>query len=125
DHLFWKGGISLGDNRKEYDRKKAKLWHEANPEKRRMIRLAYKVNKKAGGKLTIKTLQLVYEDNVKQYGVLSCSYCGIPLQFKESEIDHVYPLSKGGTNAYINLTIACLPCNRKKSDKEVWAWQKN
>lgn len=41
-----------------------------------------------------------------------CCYCG-----KEGvsvEIEHIYPRSKGGTDAWQNLTLACKPCNDRK-----------
>jgi 5-methylcytosine-specific restriction endonuclease McrA len=46
-----------------------------------------------------------------------CSYCGSPGTEKNPlTIDHIIPLSQGGTNARENLTVACYRCNRKKSD---------
>lgn len=43
-----------------------------------------------------------------------CAYCGetaIPIH-----IDHIYPLSRGGSNDLENLTVACAQCNIEKSD---------
>lgn len=40
-----------------------------------------------------------------------CTYCGDPF----STIDHIIPVSAGGTNARDNLTPACAGCNAKKS----------
>ena len=42
-----------------------------------------------------------------------CSYCGA----KATEIDHVIPRAKGGTNSTYNLTPTCKSCNQKKSNK--------
>ncbi len=40
-----------------------------------------------------------------------CKFCGS----KDSlEIDHIIPLSRGGTNELSNLQILCRTCNRKK-----------
>lgn len=36
---------------------------------------------------------------------------------KAEEIDHIIPVSKGGTEHPDNLQASCLNCNRKKSDK--------
>jgi HNH endonuclease len=41
-----------------------------------------------------------------------CSYC----DEKASEIDHIVPRSKGGTDSIDNLTATCRACNEKKSN---------
>nr|WP_237532546.1 HNH endonuclease signature motif containing protein [Streptomyces sp. SID8352] len=41
----------------------------------------------------------------------SCSYCGAP----SSQVDHYFPVSKGGTDHWWNLTRACEPCNKSKA----------
>jgi hypothetical protein len=44
-----------------------------------------------------------------------CAYCGktdVPLQ-----IEHIQPRSKGGSNRISNLTVACEPCNTRKSNR--------
>jgi 5-methylcytosine-specific restriction endonuclease McrA len=46
-----------------------------------------------------------------------CSYCGSPAtKGNDLTIDHIVPLSRGGTNRRENLTVACSRCNRAKSD---------
>lgn len=42
-----------------------------------------------------------------------CSYCGA----KATEVDHIVPRAKGGTNSTYNLTPTCKSCNQKKSNK--------
>lgn len=46
-----------------------------------------------------------------------CTYCRCQLHWEESTIDHVVPLSKGGTNDMENLALACEPCNSRKGGK--------
>jgi 5-methylcytosine-specific restriction endonuclease McrA len=72
---------------------------------------------RAGGELTIKTIQQVYEDNIKQYGTLTCYLCVLPIVFGADNLEHKIPLSRGGTNEYKNLGVACSKCNRKKHNK--------
>lgn len=46
-----------------------------------------------------------------------CAYCGVenvPL-----EVEHVQPLSKGGSDRVSNLTLACRPCNQAKGNQEI------
>lgn len=49
-----------------------------------------------------------------------CTYCGDtngPFDF-----DHIFPVSKGGTNEPSNLTLACATCNRSKGGKTLLEW---
>jgi|TARA_B100000073_G_C23426250_1_gene449298 hypothetical protein len=43
-----------------------------------------------------------------------CQYCGAT---RRLTIDHVIPKSKGGTDDWENLVVACSSCNIKKGDK--------
>lgn len=47
----------------------------------------------------------------------TCQYCG--RSGVELEVDHIEPVSKGGTNDIGNLITACKDCNRGKRDIEV------
>lgn len=54
-----------------------------------------------------------------------CAYCGFPYP---TEVDHVMPFSRGGTDERSNLAPACEPCNREKLDStpEEWrAWRES
>jgi hypothetical protein len=46
-----------------------------------------------------------------------CVYCGATPSEAKLEIDHVLPVSRGGTNDIDNLVAACFRCNRGKRDK--------
>lgn len=49
-----------------------------------------------------------------------CQYCdSLTGPF---EIDHIHPVSRGGTNTPSNLVVACRECNRSKRDKLVDEW---
>jgi 5-methylcytosine-specific restriction endonuclease McrA len=45
-----------------------------------------------------------------------CVYCGTELDADTATLDHVHPVSKGGTDAHGNLVSACARCNRMKGD---------
>lgn len=88
-----------------------------NKEHLRMRAKCSKAVSKYYGKLSVKTLQLVYEDNIKKYGTLTCYLCSKPIIFNEDSLDHIIPASKGGTNDYNNLGITHLKCNISKNKK--------
>lgn len=49
-----------------------------------------------------------------------CSYCGkAAVDGHRLVIDHIHPLSKGGTNDIDNLTSSCEECNSGKGDTEI------
>jgi|SRR6476661_547218 len=64
--------------------------------------------------IDIKLWQKIRAD-IFQRDDYTCAYCG--QRGGVLEVDHIQPVSKGGTNAYDNLTTACLKCNRRKRDK--------
>lgn len=43
-----------------------------------------------------------------------CHWCKRVLAFRESTVDHVIPLARGGTNHVKNLVIACQECNLRR-----------
>lgn len=47
----------------------------------------------------------------------TCKYCG--QVGGKLEVDHMLPISRGGTNDLSNLVTACQHCNRQKHDKTV------
>lgn len=99
NHPMWKGGSS-------------KLCSKIAKQK-------YKSLKRGGGPLTKHTIQLVYEDNIKKYGTLTCYICTIPIEFGNDALEHRIPLSRGGTNDYSNLSISCRRCNHLKHNHTV------
>ena len=50
-----------------------------------------------------------------------CSYCGKPME----AIDHIVPLTKGGTEDWTNLTSACKSCNSRKNNKSLFEFPLN
>jgi 5-methylcytosine-specific restriction endonuclease McrA len=143
-HPLWKGGVSkdqkyLNNRLKEWRHKKGitkryrreflggisstkeykKQYRLKNREKIRLFRKKYKYLRKNAGELSIKIIQKVYEENIKQYGTLTCVYCLKPIEFGKDTLEHKLPLSRGGTNAKENLGIACRSCNCQKHNKTV------
>lgn len=49
----------------------------------------------------------------------TCQYCGASAPDVMLEVDHIKPVSKGGTDDLMNLVTACRNCNRGKTNKEL------
>lgn len=50
-----------------------------------------------------------------------CSYCN-NYCLTNYQIDHIYPISKGGTHTIDNFTIACPSCNASKNATSLLIW---
>jgi 5-methylcytosine-specific restriction endonuclease McrA len=63
----------------------------------------------------------------------ACHYCQVVMDFnagklgdwnpRKASIDHVIPLSRGGSHTFSNTVLACLSCNIGKRDKPVDEWR--
>lgn len=49
----------------------------------------------------------------------TCQYCGASAPDVILEVDHIKPVSRGGSNQIMNLLTACRDCNRGKTNKEL------
>jgi len=116
----------------EYRRKKDRDWRQRNIELARQQdrdwqknnrdkdavksrrRRALKAN--APGSHTATDIDCLY---INQRGL--CAYCSTPLH-GNYHVDHVIPLSRGGSNNPDNLVLACATCNTSKGDKLISEW---
>jgi 5-methylcytosine-specific restriction endonuclease McrA len=96
-------------------------WRERNPERYRIAKNAASHRRRvrklaAEGNHTADDIQALC---AKQHG--KCANCrrGIGRCF---EVDHIQPLTKGGSNWPSNLQLLCPRCNRKKHNKDPIAW---
>lgn len=54
-----------------------------------------------------------------------CTYCGVKLTAYTATLDHVVPLSRGGSDSPSNLVWCCRKCNRSKGNQLVSEWYDN
>lgn len=71
-----------------------------------------------------KIISNVARTNIYNKSNGRCEICGRPLTATESTIDHITPISRGGTNSMDNLRNVCSDCNALKGsrlDSEMYA----
>lgn len=52
-----------------------------------------------------------------------CPYCGKAMGAREKSLDHVTPLSRGGTHTADNVVVCCRSCNSRKHARTPEEWQ--
>jgi 5-methylcytosine-specific restriction endonuclease McrA len=53
----------------------------------------------------------------KKEKTFTCSYCRLEFPINKLHVDHIRPLSKGGSHTKENICKACGPCNIRKRDR--------
>lgn len=51
-----------------------------------------------------------------------CLYCLDPLTYETYTIEHILPISRGGTNNLDNIGFVCQPCNSSRRNKSFVEW---
>ena len=98
---------------KEVDDKRHLQYQHAHPEIAQVGHQLYRARlASAKGSFTVEE----FRQKCEEYDY-KCAYCGV--EGIGLTIDHVVPLSKGGTCYIDNIVPACLSCNSKKRDKDL------
>ena len=46
-----------------------------------------------------------------------CQYCGVKTRMDSFTYEHVIPSSQGGVTTWMNIVVACSPCNHRKANR--------
>lgn len=105
----------------ERSKKHSKNWRNKNPAAKKQEwqrRRARKMG--ASGSHTQEDIRQIYENQEQR-----CAYCGITLFWDlafDVNVDHYFPLFRGGSDNPDNLRCTCAHCNLTKHDKTYDEW---
>lgn len=91
-------------------------WRKNHPEMRRF----WQRNRDAMKRGTIGNGWTVEQEQqlIKDYDY-RCAYCN---EVRELTMDHIVPLTRGGSHSIDNIVPACVPCNSSKRNKPLLIW---
>ena len=105
--------------RNEYVRRRKKY----DPEFKKRVNTirSNRINlKKSKDKTKSSSSKIIELFDIQDY---ECIYCKVDIS-ESNHIEHINPLSKGGSNLIINLALACPNCNLRKHNKNLDVWLK-
>jgi len=90
-----------------------KRWSAKNRDKCREYSRRYRARKVGATILPVNEAAIYARDGYR------CVYCGAQ---EDLTLDHIVPLSKGGTHSEDNLVVACRSCNASKGNRSLLEW---
>ena len=106
--------IDLPYEKRLYKIESAKKWNKSHKPERTLAMAKRRALKKQNGVFSVTAKE------IKKIQNMNCLYCGL----LGGQVDHVIPLTRGGTHSIGNLVPACRSCNASKNDKTITEWQK-
>lgn len=110
----WKGGITVGENRKLRVAYLSKEWVRINYQRKLWLNRQRRIKKEGnGGSHTLEE----WNDLKIKYN-FTCPSCFRSEPSIKLTVDHILPISKGGSDNIENIQPLCKSCNCKKHNKQ-------
>lgn len=108
------------DSRKEQISSRGKIYRIEHKDEIRAAKSNAKHARRA--RLQLGKSYLVPRKLIEDLYSQPCAYCGVYLD-GQMQIDHVVPISRGGSHKIGNLISACPTCNMSKGSKTITEWK--
>lgn len=106
-------------------RQQRRAFNERNPDKHRKdahARRAMLAKVEHDPAVTLESLRVIHGD--------TCCYCPTLMDFHADQyassratVEHIVPISRGGSHTFDNTTLACRSCNvSKRNSPLIWGW---
>lgn len=107
---------------RERERQRTRIYQYSNPQlptqwrnTKRTLERWSRLAASSDGTVTRELLRELMEEP-------RCAWCLELFEPGDRQLDHITPLSDGGTHTEDNLTVACSTCNMLKGNKRLWQW---
>lgn len=117
------------DSHKKENKERTKNYCKNNPDKVKQIKTNYRKNnpeavqKHHMTRRARKAQNGVFKVSEKELAKLMTSPCAVCGSNKQITIDHIIPISRGGTHSIGNLQPLCKSCNSSKHQKVMTEWR--
>lgn len=102
----------LSKNKTAYVAGTVKGFKNTSPEQ--AIKMCFEAPKSNGKKDTRSKNSKKIRAALIKKGVTRCHWCDNPVNLKNSTLEHIIPLARGGLDNANNRTLACKKCNEKR-----------
>lgn len=69
--------------------------------------------------------ETIYKFLQKKHTIVPCFVCSKHVRWKNATIEHIQPLSRGGTDDIDNLSISHFQCNQARGNDVDFSWNSN
>jgi 5-methylcytosine-specific restriction endonuclease McrA len=114
---------------KKENKERSRNYRKNNPEKIKQIKNSYRKNnpeaiqKHRMIRRARKAQNGIFKVSEKELAKLMASPCAVCGSNKQTTIDHIIPISRGGTHSIGNLQPLCKSCNSSKHQKVMTEWK--
>ncbi len=87
--------------------------------RKRKTRISAKVKGILNSNIRMQRRETIFKMMLKKHGKVECLVCGHDVKEQDASLEHIKPVSKGGTDDYSNLSISHSICNELRGNDDL------